>query len=128
MAESAFLLKEWIKQTIRRDSVRRVAQKTGLPLRSLYYKLEDPEQRMNIQDIITIAQAYGHNPITDLVQLGYIKQSHFEKLRGLDKASNAELLGELARRLSVTTMGPDYFQSLFAEFPLSPEPPSSVSE
>lgn len=91
---------EWIG-TITADNNGKIAENIGISRRTLQYQLSNGEK---IDTIIDIAQHYGENPITALVNLGHVEKHWLNELAGnpeaaLMAATEDQLAGEVLRRL-----------------------------
>lgn len=94
--------KEWLDQTTRGDSLRRIAEVAQISDRTLSRQLRDNDLRPDL--IIKIAEAYNESPAIALVDLNYMSAKWLTDPgvgTSLRRASDEELTDELLRRLKL---------------------------
>lgn len=94
---------EWYEQVTGKDSINAVATKAGIAPATFYKQVR---KTITPTSAVRIARAYGRPPTEPLVVMGLLTQEDVDALASagsLSKASNADLIEELARRLKETT-------------------------
>lgn len=77
---------EWLKTVSKGDSMNRIAERSGIPYATINRRFKT--QEIPAEEIITIARAYGQNPIEALIQCGRIKE---EEVLGISTADAIRL-------------------------------------
>lgn len=96
-------IQDWCIGVTGKDSVHAIADKAGIPPTTLYSQVKG---EITPTSAVKIARAYHRPPTEPLIIMGLLTQKDLEKIASagsLSKASNADLVEELARRLKATT-------------------------
>ena len=92
---------EWFEATSS-DSVRSAANTIGIPQRTLAAQIE--KGRISPENVIAIAVAYGHHPVSALVDTGYLDPKWAEQVdpaRALRAVTEQQLADEVLRRMEM---------------------------
>ena len=89
----------WLNELIRPESRKKASNKAGYAQSTLSRQLE--KGRLSPEMVIALCRAYGRNPVTGLVETGYINDYETDGVGinyELSKATNQQILDEIVRR------------------------------
>ena len=93
---------EWLTATTHNDSLRAVGRNADIPFRTITGQTE--REAISAENIIKIAVAYGHNPVTALVDTGYLDEhwaTAADPIVALRTVTEEQLAEEILRRMKV---------------------------
>ena len=101
-------LNEWLNQMTGGDDAQAIAEHAGISKRTVQHQIKTG--RMSLENLVKIADAYGHHPLTILIERGYVDAEWADKPdieAALRLATEDQLADEVLRRmkLGVNTVG-----------------------
>lgn len=99
---------EWVQEIAEGASNREIAMKAGIPMTTFHRKWTKGE--FTAEDAVTIARAYGRNPIEALVEQGTLTpdEVHNAGVHPIEEFTMLELSREMLRRVQQQAAVPDY--------------------
>lgn len=99
---------EWVQEIAEGASNREIAMKAGIPMTTFHRKWAKGE--FTAEDAVTIARAYGRNPIEALVEQGTLTpdEVHNAGVHPIEEFTMLELSREMLRRVQQQAAVPDY--------------------
>lgn len=92
--------RDWLAQTTRGDSERKIGRRSGVPFRTINNQAN--RGRISAVNVIRIAVAYGVHPVRALADTGYLAPEHAVEVdpdTALHLASAEALAAEVLRRM-----------------------------
>lgn len=93
---------EWLETTTRHDSLRAIGRTAGIPFRTITSQSE--REAISAENVIKIAVAYDCNPVTALIDTGYLDEqwaNATDPLVALRKVTEEQLAAEVLRRMRI---------------------------